>query len=364
MTNNKTKKDSVESQIDRCSKQIGYIVNEFTIAHLAEEMRKLLDDETGSEDSMFSIPDYQREFVWEQEPRRISRFIESIIMGLPIPFIFFYESSKTGKLEIIDGSQRMRSIYVFIHKNYELSELDRLTELNGKRFSDLSESRQRKIRNKTIRGIALSEHADKEARRDLFDRINTGSRHAAPAEIRRGLLQGAFMQLVIDLARDSDFVAMTPVNETKGMTREREELVTRFFAYGDGLEDYKGLPARFLDKYVEKKNKEFSKNATMKGEYKQRFLRTMSCIREIFPDGFRKTNTAKKITRVRFESIAVGTWWAIQDKNGDASLLIRDRVNELLADQNYQELLRADAGNIPKKLKARIEFVRKHLTGG
>ena len=229
MSKNREKKDSVENQIDKCSKQIGYIVNEFTIGHLADEMRILLNpskkEKEEKKESMFSIPDYQREFIWEQEPRRISRFIESIIMGLPIPFIFFYESSETGKLEIIDGTQRMRSIHVFIHGDYELKELTRLTELNGKHFSDLSESRQRKIRNKTIRGIALNERADTRARKDLFDRINTGSRHAEPAEIRRGSLQGDFMELVKDLANAPDFVAMTPVSKKKEMTREREELV-------------------------------------------------------------------------------------------------------------------------------------------
>jgi len=363
MSKNKIKEDSVESQIDKCSKQIGYIVNEFTIGHLADEMHKLLDGTVGGEDSMFSIPDYQREFVWEKKPGQISRFIESIIMGLPIPFIFFFEHPKTGKLEIIDGSQRMRSIHVFIHGNYKLSGLERLTELNEKCFSDLSESRQRKVRNKTIRGIALNEHADEEARRDLFNRINTSSVYAVPAEIRRGSLQGEFLQLVIDLAKDPDFIAMTPVNEKQEMKRDREELVTRFFAYGDGLDDYDGKPGEFLAKYVEKKNRELAENDAVKNKYARRFKQTMNCIKEIFPYGFRKTNNSKTITRVRFESIAIGTWWAIRDKKGKVNQLVRDKVDELFADQEYLELLRADGGNVPTKLKARIEFVRKCLTG-
>ena len=114
---------------------------------------------------------------------------------------------------------------------------------------------------------------------------------------------------------------------------------------------------------MEEKNKEFAKNVAMKEVYTQRFKQTMGCIREIFPYGFHKTNSARTITRVRFESIAIGTWWAIRDKNGNINKLKRDKVAELLADKKYQDILRADGGNVPTKLKQRLEFVRKYLTG-
>src|ERR1700735_4388914 len=99
-------------------------------------------------------------------------------------------------------------------------------------------SRQRKIKNRSIRGIVLNENADDQARFDLFERINTGSKTANDAEIRRGALTGPFLDLVIDLAKDPLFITLTPVSDKRLKEREREELVTRFFAYGDGLDDY------------------------------------------------------------------------------------------------------------------------------
>jgi hypothetical protein len=69
-----------------------------------------------------------------------------------------------------------------------IGELETLSALEGLRFADLPTSRQRKVKNRSIRGIVLNEHADEQARFDLFQRINTGSKIAKDAEVRRGAL--------------------------------------------------------------------------------------------------------------------------------------------------------------------------------
>src|SRR5207248_11598454 len=131
-----------------------------------------------------------------------------------------------------------------------LGELDELNALEGLTFNDLPESRQRKIKNRSIRGIVLNEHADDEARFDLFDRINTGSKVANKAEVRRGALVGPFLDLVIGLSQEETFRKVAPLTGADKNLREGEELVTRFFAYGDGLEGYKDRPSDFLFEYA------------------------------------------------------------------------------------------------------------------
>jgi Protein of unknown function DUF262 len=118
-------------------------------------------------------------FTWEDD--RKSRFIESVLLGLPIPFLFFWEMSD-GKLEIVDGSQRLRLLEEFVLGDMRLGELESLTALSGFKFSDLPASRQRKVNNRWIRGIVLNEHADEQAGFDMFSRMNTGSRIANKAE--------------------------------------------------------------------------------------------------------------------------------------------------------------------------------------
>ncbi len=222
-----------EEQVVVQSKRIEFYLTEYSVELLAFKMEK----------GDFEIPKYQREDIWE--PDRKSRFIESLLMGLPIPFLFFWEKPD-GRLEIVDGSQRLRTISQFLQGGLRLGELSQLSELEGLRFPDLPESRQRKIKNRSIRGIVLNEHADDQARFDIFERINTGSKIANKAEVRRGALTGPFMDLLIKLAKNEIFVKLAPLPEMSVKLRKREDMVTRFFAYGDGLDGYKDKPALFL----------------------------------------------------------------------------------------------------------------------
>jgi hypothetical protein len=231
---------AAERQIVEQSKRIEFYLTEYSIELLASKMRN----------GDFEIPAYQREFTWEDE--RKSRFIESVLMGLPIPFLFFWENPKTGRLEIVDGVQRLKTIEEFLRDDFAIGDLEELSLLTGFRFGDLPESRQRKLKNRSIRGIVLNEHADEQSRFDLFERINTGSKIANKAEVRRGALGGPFLDLVISLAQEAVFIKLAPVSEKQLKEREREELVTRFFAYGDGLEGYQDRVSQFLFTYTKK----------------------------------------------------------------------------------------------------------------
>jgi hypothetical protein len=93
----------------------------------------------------FIIPNYQRNFVWGEDKEKMSKFIESIILDLPIPYLFFADEKESGKLEIVDGSQRIRTLNSFRNNEFELEGLEKLDLLNGFKFSDLLESRQRRL---------------------------------------------------------------------------------------------------------------------------------------------------------------------------------------------------------------------------
>ena len=336
-----------ENQIQQRAKRIEYYITELSVELLAKKMK----------DGEYVVPSYQREFTWEES--RKWRFIESIVMGLPIPFLFFWEDPTSGKLEIVDGSQRLRTLQEFIYDELVLDELEKLPELNGFRFSHLLEARQRKIKNRSIRGIVLSEHADEEARFDLFDRINTGSKVANKAEVRRGALQGPFMDLVIELAKDPLFMKLAPVSEKQLKQREREELVTRFFAYGDGLEEYADEVSPFLFAYAQRMNSRFSKEPKLVEQYRQRFNRVMNFVDQSFPYGFRRSPTGTVTPRVRFEAIAIGSFLALEKKSSLKPN--RAAVTSWLDGVDFAKHIRSDAANVNSKLVGRLNFVRDRL---
>lgn len=338
-----------EEQIVEQSKRIDFFLTEYSVEILAKKI----------EDGEYVVPEYQREYTWED--KRKSRFIESIMMGLPIPFLFFWEMPD-GKLEIVDGSQRLRTLHEFIYGDMVLEDLDPLTYLSGFKFSDLPESRQRKFKNRSVRGIVLNEHADEAARLDMFERINTGSKIANNAEIRRGALAGPFMDLVIELADSAQLAKLAPMTKKRKKERGYDELVTRFFAYGDGLDDYKDRPSDFLYSYVRKMNGKLENNPEGIGEYRERFSRVLAFVENHFPNGFRKTAGASFTPRARFEAIAIGTQRALSEKP-ELSSLPKGKINvsPWIEGDEFQKITSSDGANALARLNGRIDFVKNKL---
>ena len=341
-------KEAAESEILERSKRIDSYLSEYTIEFLADKMK----------DGHFVVPAYQREFTWE--PRRKSRFIESVLMGLPIPFLFFWEMPD-GRLEVVDGSQRLRTIEEWVHGGLQLGELEELPALSNSRFADLLEARQRKVKNRSIRGIILNEKADDQARFDMFERINTGSKAANKAEVRRGALGGPFINLVIELAKNARFARIAPVPQKALNEREREELVTRFFAYGDGLDGYKDRPAIFLFDYTRRMNERFEKDPKLIPDYRARFAEMVKFIELHSPNGFRKAKSSTTTPRVRFEALAVGSYLALQAKPKLAIDGPSVPVTDWIDSDDFSKVTTSDGANVVSKLRGRINFVRQKL---
>lgn len=337
-----------EQQILLYSKKIDFFMSEYTVEILASKVAK----------GDYTVPEYQRAFTWD-EPRK-SKFIESLIIGLPIPFVFFWQNDETGILEIVDGSQRLRTLEEYLNNRLKLSSLERLDLLNGTTFEDLPLSRQRKILNRSIRGIILSENTDIESRIDLFERINTGSKVANSAEIRRGVLRGPFMDFINELAKSTTFVTLAPVSGKQEKEREREELVSRFFAYSDGLDDYKDDVSAFLFRYIKRMNSQFINNPGLSIKYQDRFESTLEFISNTFPLGFKKTTGSRTTPRARFESIAIGSYFALAQ---NPQLAIPPNVgDEIVNSDEFKKVVRSDGANAIKNLRGRIDFMATKLT--
>lgn len=338
-----------EAQIVEQSKRIDFFLTEYSVEILAQKVR----------DGEYVVPAYQREFTWED--RRKSRFIESLIMGLPIPFIFFWEMPD-GKLEIVDGSQRLRTIEEFIYGGFQLGDLDPLTHLSGFRFDDLPESRQRKIKNRSVRGIVLNEHADEAARLDMFERINTGSKNANNAEIRRGALAGPFLDVVMELANLPLLASLAPMPAKAKKERGYEELVTRFFAYGDGLETYRDRPSDFLFTYSKAMNEAFAADPELADNYRARFNTVLEFVSRNFPIGFRKTAKGTATPRARFEAIAVGSERALIERPDLAQASAEEvGVSSWINGAEFQKITSSDGANAISRLNGRIDFVKNKL---
>lgn len=110
-------KTAAEEQIRALRKEIDYNTRDYSIDFLIQQFR---NDE-------FYIPDeYQRQYIWNDSDK--NRFIESILLGLPIPLMFFSDT-EDGRCEIIDGAQRTQAMEEFMSGDLILSDLKKLTSL-------------------------------------------------------------------------------------------------------------------------------------------------------------------------------------------------------------------------------------------
>jgi Protein of unknown function DUF262 len=225
----------VDKQIEELQKITDYEIKEWPIGVLVEKFTSGRD----FDESEIFIPDYQRDMVWT--PKQQSRFIESILIKLPVPFIFAADvgqGDREGTLEIIDGSQRIRTLDNFLSNKLQLVGLKKLTHANGMRFYDLSKPRQMRFNRTTVRVIELTEKADEDARREMFDRLNSGGTRLTTMEVRRGVVDGPFMTFITECAANEQFKVLVPLNERNARRKEYEEFVLRYFAY---LNNYLGF---------------------------------------------------------------------------------------------------------------------------
>jgi hypothetical protein len=296
--------------------------------------------------------------AWDEA--RQSKFIESIILGLPIPSIFVAEiyddEHDESRLEIIDGTQRIRTLTRFINNELTLTGLKKIQSLNGFKFADLPLARQRRFNRTTLRMIQLTESANEEVRRDLFERINTGSVDLNEMEKRRGILPGQFLELIEELSKHDKFRKLCAFSESAIRSREPQEFVLRFFAFLNNYEKFNSKINIFLDEYLKQVNADpkFDREK-MRAEFES----MLKFVEKYFPQGFRQgKNGARTTTRIKFESLAVGVALALRETSN-----LEPKSTDLLNSQQFKDLTKSDASSSKNKVVLRIEYVRDRLLG-
>lgn len=336
------RKKSAETQLKEMQTIVKYDIRDFVIGYLVEQFQQ----------SHFFIPPYQREYIWHDHHRWT--FIESILLGLPIPMMFVAEIEEDGRLEVVDGAQRINTLEAFVNNDLKLQKLQRLKKLNDFCFSDLSVTQQNKFRNKPVRIVVLDTTTTVETRKEIFRRVNTTGEKARPSEVRRGAFEGPFMSFIDKCSKNKLFKELCPVSENARLRREPQELVLRFFAYSDRYKSFKHDVEKFLDEYVIE-----HKNTFDEQRLKTEFDQTMRFVSKYFPHGFTKTDRTSTTPRVRFEAISVGVVLALR-KN---PTLIPEYPH-WLESAEFRQHTTTHASNSRPKLKKRVEYVRDMLLNG
>ena len=207
-------------------------------------------------------PEWQRKYVWDN--KRASKLIESFLIDLPVPVIYLSMNDE-GTYEVIDGLQRLTSVFNFFGNKFKLQSLELLPELNGKFFKELDTEIQSKLEDTTLRTFELSQTSPKDLMFLIFERLNTGGMRLNDMEIRNCLYRGKLNDLIKQL---SEFEDLKKSINQKGIEKRMTDrlLILRFLAFyqlhytkarkglksflNEFFETYKNLPESKADEFT------------------------------------------------------------------------------------------------------------------
>ena len=208
-------------------------------------------------DGFVYVPEFQRHFVWNL--KQASKLIESFLLGLPVPQLFMYKDEPTGKLVVIDGQQRLKSIFGFFDGTITIRGSEREFRLVGvhdrwkaKLFVDLETRDQQKFRDSVLRAVIV-EQLDPKDRTSVFhiyERLNTGGTVLTPQEVRNCVYRGTFNALLKELNETTQWRLLFGSQRSDYRMRDIE-LILRFFALHDCLRDYEKPMKEFLSVYMD-----------------------------------------------------------------------------------------------------------------
>ncbi|MAO49281.1 MAG: hypothetical protein CML16_00145 [Pusillimonas sp.] len=198
-------------------------------------------------------PEYQRNYIWDN--KRASLLIESIILNVPIPVIYVAQE-KDDSWTVIDGLQRLNSIKRFFERDFKLSGLDILSELNKSDVKSLNPKALRVLKNGLLRIIVISHDSHEEIKYDVFMRLNRGAVKLNEQELRNCLYRGGLNQLLKEMAENPDFLALLKLKTAHKRMMDCE-LILRFLALNGNwnpetgeIEHYKGRMKSFLNQFM------------------------------------------------------------------------------------------------------------------
>ncbi|MEW6217228.1 MAG: DUF262 domain-containing protein, partial [Candidatus Bipolaricaulota bacterium] len=246
-------------------------------------------------------PDFQRRYVWGVQ--LASRLIESILLNVPIPPCYLSQN-ENYELDVIDGQQRIFSIFRFVENKYPLSGLKVIKELNGLRFHEIPPKQQRQLRTHTLRCVAITNESHPEIKFDVFERLNTNTVPLNAQELRNCVYRGSLISLLGTAVAYEPWLRILGRKQPDVRMRD-EELVLRFLAFRiHGVDSYKTPLKRWLNKAAEE-GKRYSDEKIQ--ELDQIWKRAIDASLAWFEPGecFRRTTDGRKraLNRALFDLV-------------------------------------------------------------
>lgn len=314
------------------------------------------------------VPTFQRDFVWTF--RQAARFIESLLLGLPVPGVFFWTDPETQRLVVVDGQQRLKTLQYFYRgvirgREFKLPQRTSPYQtvhpaFQGKTYRTLEEEQRRRLDNTILHATIVQQERPEEDDSSifyLFERLNTEGTPLQPQEIRSAVYRGNISSLLSDLNQHDIWRDIYGAPSPRMKDRE---LILRFFALSEAvfIEDAKkgDLPTNayarpmkeFLNRFMSR-NRQLSPERMM--ELSDHFTRSIQSVFSAL--GNRAFRPAKTLNAAVFDAIMIGVNRRLDRGPITDFQRLRETYEELLASPDFRlayTRATADADSVNRRL--------------
>ena len=321
-------------------------------------------------------PSFQRRDAWK--PQQKSRFIESLILGLPIPQIVLAEAKdRRGKFIVLDGKQRLLALLQFWglgqgSKNaYALSGLEVRKELMRKRLRDIEEKTEfeddlNALLNQPIRTVVIKNWPNIDFLHLVFLRLNTGSVKLSPQELRQALFPGPFSDWIDEAASNSTGIKRLLKLKEPDYRMRDIEVLARFLAFRFFLPEYGGRMKKFLDFSFEQFNTRWDELEESLGTGLAELEAAVEVLSEVFGDDIAKKPGSRHFNRAIFDLLMFyAQEGRVRDLMRRDTDNIRDAYETLFGDADFRATVERDTAGVPNTVTriARWGSVLAEVTG-
>lgn len=300
------------------------------------------------------IPDFQRGYVWPKS--RASLFIESLLLGLPVPGIFLYRETNSEKLTVVDGHQRLLSLQNFYPSpdgNQEEGQRLKLQSLeskfNGLTYNDLKDEDRRKLDNSIIHATVMNQNNPDDggsSQYSVFERLNTGGMLLRPQEIRSAIYQGEFNNLLGELNKNNSWRKLVSNNPDK--RKRDQELILRFLALYYRIDDYRLPMKTFLNNFMsENSHLEIHDADSIRSTFESAVETILEKI------GGKAFKPRRAVNAAVLDAVMIGI--ARRLETGEISSCMQERHEKLLNDDSFVAAVSRGTSQ-GEKVRSRIEL--------
>jgi hypothetical protein len=288
--------------------------------------------------------------------KQASRFIESLLYGLPVPGVFLYREPDTGKHLIIDGQQRLKALQYFHSGTFgerKFRLLDITLPWRGRTYDELSEADKRRLNDAVIHATIFKQEepkGDDQSIYYVFERINTGGTRLSGQEIRTCIYHGPFAGLLRDLNNDKTWRGVYgPISRRM----KDQELILRFFSFYYRKNDYTRPMAKFLNTSMDEWRQINEDDAQ---RFCTLFVGTIGAAHSLLGD--RPFRPERALNAAVFDSVMVGLATRLKKGPVISGLSLAAAYHALLSEPRYAAAYRratADEESVKTRMNRAVE---------